>query len=162
MNPKRSDKASPYLVFLLAAAMVSALLPVIYAQLNDEVGRLIQAEGDVTIVTNDGRVLDAVNVLASAGEQGIPIKLGNKVITSEYSSAVIKTLDETIQSLHEMTSIQFGTASRTPEKTGSSFLERVGSFFMRQSGKAGDYRTQLVNTGWVDVGLPDEPVVEDE
>jgi hypothetical protein len=120
-------------------------------QLSDEIGRLIEAHGEVIIVTNDGTRINAVDILASAKENGVPIKLGNKIITSEYSSAVIQTLDANVHRLHEVASIEFGSAANLRGKKLSTFFDSFIAFFTRQSGKEGDYRTQLVNTGWVDI-----------
>lgn len=127
-----------------------------FAQLSDEVGRLIEATGEVIIVTNDGTRINAVNTLASADGRGVPIKMGNKIITREYSSAVVQTGNDDSRTLEEMTSMQFGTPTEQEEKKILSQLKKVASFFMRQSGKEGDYRTELVNTGWQDVSPPEE------
>lgn len=141
-----------YFVWVLAAAFQAQLS----AQLSDEIGRIIEASGNVIIVTNDGTRLNAVDILAT-NEKGVPIKLGNKIMTSEYSSAVIRTLDANIHRLQEVASIEFGTVSSSQEKRLSYFFDRFVSFFTRQSGKEGDYRTDLVNTGWVDIQTNEEP-----
>ena len=147
-------KARASLCFL--STIAALVFAPVSAQLSDEIGRLIEATGEVVIVTNDGNRINAVNILASAEGKGVPIKLGNKIITSEYSSAVIQISSDISHTLQEMTSMQFGTPSRRDDKKLLSRLKRVVSFFMRQSGKEGDYRTELVNTGWQDVSPPDE------
>lgn len=138
-------------VWIFAAAFQAKLS----AQLSDEIGRIIEASGNVIIVTNDGTKLNAVDILATH-ENGVPIKLGNKIMTSEYSSAVIRTLDANIHRLQEVASIEFGAVSTSQEKRLSYFFDQFVSFFTRQSGKEGDYRTDLVNTGWVDIQASEE------
>lgn len=140
-------------MLIATAAFLCASLS---AQLSDEIGRLVEATGEVFIVTNDGTRINAVNTLASADDKGVPIKMGNKIITHEYSSAVIRTSSDDSHTLEEMTSMQFGTPTQQDEKKLLSRLKKVASFFMRQSGKEGDYRTELVNTGWQDVSPPEE------
>lgn len=131
---------------LLVALGISLIAPLnLVAQLNDEIGRLIEAEGDVKIVANDGSELDAVIGLAATSVDGVPIKLGNTVATGEYSTATVKTVDGGLHRLQEITSMQFGSRSEPEEKKLLSLFQGMVYFFSRQSGKEGDYKTDFVN-----------------
>lgn len=130
----------------LSLLIVAVLAPTsLWAQLKDEIGRLIEAEGNVTVITNDGTEIDAVVGLTSNPSEGIPIKLGNTVVTGEYSTATVKTIDEGFHRLQEMTSMQFGSMAEQGEGKLLSLFQGMVYFFSRQSGKEGDYKTDYVN-----------------
>lgn len=162
MRQSRTKNPCAFAYHAVLWILVTGLVSSASAQLNEEIGRLVQAKGVVTIVTNDGNEINAVSILALAEEGGVPIKLGNKIITNEYSSAVILSADESVHHLQEMTSIQFGTVSKPKDEASSSLSGKVVSFFMRQSGKEGDYRSEVVNTGVDDINMSVETIARDE
>ena len=146
MVAKSSKLTSFDNTFLLAICLIT--LSAAYslkAQVNDEIGRLIEATGQVTIRTNDGAEMDAIATLAGNEEEGVPIRFGNTVITREYSTATIKTVDQGFHRMQEMTSLQFGSLAEPEERRLLSLFQGIVYFFSRQSGQEGNYRTDFVN-----------------
>lgn len=139
------SRTPAFLLAMVAWVVAMSSPALLHAQLADEIGRVIEAQGDVRITANDGTEINATAGLAENPDQGVPVKLGNTVLTKEYSTATVRTSDGSLHRLQEITSMQFGSRAEPGEKKVLSLFKGMVYFFSRQSGREGDYRTDYVN-----------------